>query len=166
LELGLTPSDVFGLWTNINVTLSVLAEAHLKDTPQKEAFSALTAQRHSGKEPKDVLARVSMFRDQLAVLTVNNPSIEGDDVLTKELIFLFRGEDVTVTPSLVYLRSGHILEEVATIASQRAPKSKSIGNYFRGHQFKNKTPSDVFGLVDLAHRRLKLLISSKAQATR
>ena len=157
LDLGLTPSDVFGLWTNVNKVLLAYAKQQKPDLSVEQSLLKLQAQKFSNKEPKDVLVQVHAFSNSLEGFRHGEASFPGEDLLTKELIFLFRDEKTQVTPSLVFLNSSHVLKELVTIISRDANTTGMISRFFENHKFENKTPSDVFGLVDLAHRRLRLL---------
>ncbi|MCW9033123.1 MAG: hypothetical protein OQJ97_02810 [Rhodospirillales bacterium] len=161
IELGLTPSDVYGLWTNVNSALISFSKQQNIDKQQR--ITALPLKTFNNKKPKDVLARVAKFRTKLIELPFSTKG-RTEGLLTKELSFLLRDSQALVTPSLVFLHSGQVLVETVTVLSHNSHGKSPIGSFFIFEKFREKTPSNVYGQVDLAHRRLELILESiKAQ---
>ena len=148
LDLGLTPSHVFSLWTNINNGL-IAATRIVSDDALTETVAAMRPKSFAGKVPGDVLERARAVRDKL-------DSLRRDLGLKKTV--LFDSNDGRITPSDVYLNSGHVLDGlVGWLIHGTGPELLASRFYVR-HKFSSKTPSDVFGLVDLANRRLETIL--------
>ena len=154
LELGLAPSHVFGLWTNINGAVLAYAGNLSDDEAGTRHFSELEARKFSGKTPKDVLEKVNRFEARLAKLASAGPSAAKKTTFAKEITFLLRDDSSIVTPSLVFLESGRVLSKVVHAVIDGADDGQPISPFFAEHGFADKIPSDVYGLVDLALRRL------------
>lgn len=148
-ELGLTPSHVFGLWTNINNNLIASSRVVSGDTALPAALGAMKAKKFSGKNPADVLGQLVIYREKLdqLLLAQNLPQ-------TRKVI---HDGDIT-TPSDVYLNSGHVLNaQVRWLIVNTGPE-QAVSHFYTRHRFTGKTPSDVFAMVDLANRRMDRLL--------
>ena len=152
LELGMTPSHVFGLWTNINACLLAVAGLHAQDTAWQGQLSAMTPQKFEDKKPSDVLDRVAEFRSKLDRLR----EAAGLD-LTKKL----DSGDGQVTPSVVFLNSGHVLNGLVDWSIRNSGPDFLVSRFYDRHAFDDKTPSDVFGLVDMANRRIDSILTKR-----
>lgn len=150
VELGLTPSHVCALWTNVNDGLLASARVVSGDTAWHESLSAMTARKFDGKKPSDVLAQVDKFRAKLDRLRQ-----KAELKPTKQY-----GEgDGKITPSVVFLNSGHVLDGLADWLIRNTGPDQLIGPIYARHDISGKTPSDAFSLVELANRRLDELLS-------
>ncbi|MCH7799910.1 MAG: hypothetical protein IIC24_00045, partial [Chloroflexi bacterium] len=67
LELGVTPSDVFGLWTNINTTILDYARLRSKTPEWDQRLAAMAPKKFTGKRPGDVLVEVEEVSRLVAV---------------------------------------------------------------------------------------------------
>ena len=150
VELGLTPSHVFGLWTNINHCLTLIATQVTKDNDWVRENADIKPNRFSGKKPSDVLERVAIVREQI-------DKIRSSSGLGK--VETFENPDRNITPSVVFLNSGHVLDGLADWLAHEAEPGVMVTECYRPQRFNGKTPSDVFGQVDLAQRRFGLLFS-------
>ena len=154
-ELGLTPSHVYGLWTNINNALVAVADASSGGGQVlAESLNAATPNNFENKKPSHVLERAIEFRAKL------------DRMLAAEnLKPTKRYENIggSVTPSVVFLNSGHLLDSVVLWIVANSSREQMINPFYTLHAFSGKTPSDVFSLVDLANRRIdKILTAAKS----
>lgn len=150
LDLGLTPSHVYSLWTNINGSLVTVARVISGDPAWRKRLTAYSARKFEGKRPSDVLRRVADYRAKLDRL-LRRESL----ALTKQLP---AGEE-EVTPSEVYLNSGFVLNaQVRWLIVNTGPE-QTVSQFYYRHDFSGETPSDVFALVDLANRRLDEILS-------
>ncbi len=150
VELGLTPSQVFGLWTNINDGLLASARVISGDSAWHDSLSAMRAQNFNGKKPAEVLDQVVKFRvklDRLRQKSGLKPAKQFGD------------GDGKVTPSVVFLNSGHVLDGLADWLIRNTGPEQLIGPLYARLDINGKTPSDAFGLVELANRRLDQLLS-------
>ena len=163
LELGLAPSQVFGLWTNINSAVITSARSLSDDEAWLRRLSEMEPRKFSGKTPKDVLEKVKLFEARFSKLPVDIPLHADKTNFTKEITFLLRDDSSVVTPSLVFLNSGRVLVQMVRAVVITSDGRQPISPFFTEHGFADKTPNDVFGLVDLALRRLdEILIKQRA----
>ena len=150
-ELGLTPSHVVGLWTNINSALVTVAEASSGGQALAESLASTTATRFENKKPADVLAHAFAFRaklDGLLAKTGLAPTKQYD-----------QGAGV-VTPSVVFLNSGYLLDAVVGWIVEKTTKEQLVSPFYARLAISGKTPSDAFGMVDLAIRRIDRILSA------
>ena len=150
VELGLTPSQVFGLWTNINDGLLASARVISSDSAWHGSLDAMRAQKFDGKKPADVLAQVVEFRAKLDRLRQKSGLKPAKQ---------FVNGDGKVTPSVVFLNSGHVLDGLADWLIRNTGPEQLIGPLYARLDINGKTPSDAFGVVELANRRLDQLLS-------
>ena len=150
-ELGLTPSHVFGLWTNINAALVSVADASSGGQNLDDSLTSTKPDRFENKKPADVLARAIEFRAKLDRLLA-----EHGMAPTKRYP---RGAG-RVTPSVVFLNSGLLLDAVVGWIIADTAKRQLVSPFYAHHAFSGKTPSDVFGMVDLANRRIDRILAT------
>ncbi len=154
IDLGLTPSHVYGLWTNINHAIIDLARVLLDDDARIRELEAMKPKVFSGKAPADVLKIVAVFRAKL-----NLRRHESELGRTTRLRII--GSEVT--PSVVFLSSGHVLDSTVELLVQHTGPNHLISQYYVPRSFSGKRPDNVFGLVDLANRRMQLLLAPARQ---
>ena len=150
LDLGLTPSHVFSLWTNINENLIVVGSVVSDEPAWRKKLAASQTRKFEGKSPSDVLKRVVNYRTKLDRL-LHRQALKP----TKK----FYSEEATITPSDVYLNSGHVLNAQVTWLIVNTGPQQTVSQFYKRHNFQGKTPSDVFGLVELANHRLDLILA-------
>jgi len=157
LELGLTPSHVYGLWLNIN---SVFYEIQRQSTPQDDLLNNINAVRpvtFKDKKPANVFVRARAIQARLIKLYGLSPPppppswIEDYQVLEGKTV---GGE---ITPSQVFLLSTQILNALVEKYVDLTDGGLPVSQFYRDKQISGKVPSDVFGLVDLLGRRLELI---------
>ena len=151
LELGLTPSNVFSLWINVNDAVLATARISSGDGDWAAKLEAMKPGRFEGKKPADVLGQAFAFRDKLDRLRDR-----GGLGPTKRI---GKGDGEEVTPSVVFLNSGHVLDGLVLWIIRNTGKEQIVSQFYTRHDVSGKTPSDVFGLVELANRRLDRLLS-------
>ncbi len=152
LELGLTPSNVVSLWTNINDALLAGAKVLLDDPKAIQNLDSMTPNRFEGKTPADVLGAVIAYRGKLDGLRRKS----GLDPTTKVIV----EDGAEVTPSVVFLNSGHVLDGLVLWLIANTPNEQLISQFYTRHDISGKTPSDAYSMVDLANRRMDQLLSS------
>ncbi len=148
LDLGLKPSNVFALWDSVN--RSMLAYADAAQAPAlKTKMAGMAPESFSGKKPGDVLMRVGEFRQRLDLVAakVGHPATE---IFTDP-------SGAAVTPSVVYVNSGYVLDQLINCVIT-VDQSIPVTPLYAAPTYSGKTPSDVFGLVDLAVRRMDLIL--------
>lgn len=150
VELGLTPSHVFSLWTNVNGALVAIAEIVGAKEGWAEEVRAMTSETVTGKEPADVLAQAQIFREKLDKLRQrsNLPATEK-----------YGTGDGAITPSVVFLNSGHILDATVGWLIENTGREQLVSEFYTRHDFSGKTPSDPFALIVLANRRIDNILT-------
>ncbi len=159
IELGLTPKNVYGLWININKALLARAERDLRNPETLRQLSTLPPRQFNGMRPGDVFNKASAFWVDLSAaidLVALPPTPSWIDAYAQ---LIETGTETTsgTTPSQVFLLSSKILnamvKDYVTATGGRLP----ISGFYVDHALSGKVPSDVFGMVDLAQRRLDLI---------
>lgn len=149
-SLELTPGNMFGLWSSINKALIAAAELSggeaLAGSMEAEKPSSF-----SGKNSADVLARTVEFHEKL-----NRLIARGDGAPAKALL---KTDGNGVTPGLVYLNSGIVLDSLV-LHVYSLDIDQVIGGYYVTSDVPDKSHNDVFSLADLANRRIDLLIGA------
>lgn len=148
-DLGMTPSHVFGLWTSINATLTRLLEVEGVSEANRDQANNLNASRFSSKKPADVYEQVSAFREKANRLISRNGAASIDTRTN--------APGSKITPSQVFLSSGNVLDGLVILLISKTDNTEHISQYYKNNKFSGKTPSDVYGLVDLANRRMAFL---------
>ena len=148
LDLGLTPRHVFSLWTNINNALIASARIVSNDAVT-ESVATMGPKVFIGKVPADVLERARAVREKLDSLRRNSG--------LKQTV-LSDSNEGRITPSDVYLNSGNVLDGLVGWLIHGTGPDLLASRFYVRHKFSAKTPSDVFGLVDLANRRLEMIL--------
>ena len=162
IELGLTPSDVFGLWSNINQVVVDYGKSHLTDRTAIQDLMKIESGQFSDKTPSDVLGRVNQF-NQIATPLYPATQGKGESLhLEEKIVFLIRHNKTETTPSMVYMRSTGVLIAFAQTLFLPDNKLPPISRYFIDREHKDKTPSDVYGLVILATKRLEFIIRQRS----
>ena len=149
VELGLTPSHVFATWMNINATLVVLGETNSGDGQLSSRLEAMQPVEFQGKKPGDVLQQLEVFRAKLNQLSAKHGLKE-----TPVYIDPTGGE---VTPSVVFMNSGNVLDSSVLLLSS-VDESRLISGFFERHDISGKTPDGPYSLIDLANRRIDELL--------
>lgn len=156
LELGLTPSQVFGLWVNINNSLLAIGKLSSDDERWFSELSATTPKPFQDKNPRDVLALVKIFQSRFHA----SYSPHGGGVPESRTgAPSGNGGERSVTPSDVFLESGHVLDDLVERILELSERRLPITRFYARNSFRDKAPSHVYGLVDLAHRRLESVLA-------
>ncbi len=148
-ELGLTPSDVVSLWTNINDCLIASSRAVLDDGGLEGRLKALQPAAFPGKKPGDVLGEAAQFRaklDRLRQSAKLSPTKRHD------------AGDGKITPGIVFLNSGHVLDGVVDWFIRKTGPDQLAARFYTLHEISGKKPADAYSMVELANRRLDLIL--------
>lgn len=147
IEYGFTPSHVHALWTNIHQSIVKLSEKYPLEV--QEAIKNIPPTTYRDKIPADVLNETNIFTRKLNSYReyYNLPSIDLKSMET----------DSNVTPSTVYVNSGRLQDALAYTISTANP-SQEISSLYHGKFIEGKEPRDVFSLVELAIKKLNILI--------
>lgn len=149
IELGVTADHVNSLWININSSLLAVADSISTDPAFRKQLKAVMPGRFEGKTPPEVLEFVNMYRFKL-------DRLRGLGVLgrTKR----YNHGDFVVSPRIVYVNSGHVLNGQIELLVNRTPPEFLISPFYVQHDFIGKSPDDNFALIDLANRRIDLIL--------
>ena len=147
-DLGMTPSHVFGLWTSINDVLSRLADVSPDQENLTSRMAAIDIEGVNNKKPADVLEQVNIFREKADIL-LRRGGVRA--IATDERVSTGK-----ITPSDVFLNSGHVLDGMVLLLVSKTDANTLISPYYKPNVFSGKTPSDVYALVHLANQRLAL----------
>ncbi len=153
VKLGkISPNGPYRIWSAVNKVL--LDYASLKGGEElKSQVKDLNAGRFYGKTPTDVLIQAAEFRDALERILdrLQLPKVEiYEDPLGRQ-----------VTPGVVFVNAGHIMDAVVSVVHSASDHhDEPLGALYDVPVATGKTPSDVFGLVYLATRRLQLIAAS------
>lgn len=151
-ELGLTPNHVYSLWSNINGALLVVARIQAKDATWDRELSSMAVRAPVDNVPAEVLRRVAEFRDRLNRLR---------DQAGMEATLPLEDRGAVVTPSDVFMGSGHMLDGVVEWIIEMTPPHRLVSPFYQQAKFEGMQPRDVFTLVDLAVRRLDLILMDR-----
>ncbi len=149
-EMGLTPSHVVGLWTNINNCLLTVSQTVVKDDDLTEKLKDMTPGSQTDKKPSDVLGQVRLFSDKV------------DTIRRKANLKpakRYKNIDDKITPSVVFLNTGHVLDGVVDWLVGQTDASTLVSPFYELQNITGKTPSDAYAMVELANRRLDALMS-------
>lgn len=161
VEKGLTPSHVYGLWTNINsATLTLAAQYNKGDSEWLNKVHNQQAAEFSDKTSDDVLQQVRAYQAKLNSLRAQRSHAAKSQAASKSND---KSTDqqaaVEITSSMVFLDTGELLDSlVGTILTELAA-DELISPYFKTQSFSGKTSSDVYGLVEMANRRLDQIVN-------
>ncbi len=161
LDLGLSPNHVFGLWVNIYKAYESL-ENDLGLVPEDDnGPTPLIPNSFEGKTPTDVFNKAIVVQSNLIeIFELDNPPPIPRWIRDFQALEVASSEAKT-TPSQVFVLSSQILnalvEKHIDVTQGRLP----VGGFYSDTANFNKTPSDVFGLVDLLARRLERVKTTK-----
>ena len=145
LDLGLTPSQVYSIWVNINDALFACARVVSDDDAWHQSLVSMEPRRVYWKRPADVLKRVAAFRHRLDSLR-RQSGRPPTRQMTPRL--------AEITPSVVFLHSGHVRDRLVEWLIENTGPEQLVSQFYVRHVYVGKSPSHVFGLVDLATRRI------------
>ena len=145
VELGMTPSHVVSLWTNINNVLITVSLSLADGENFSGKIEAMEAKAFTGKKPAVVLKKLENFREKMNAMAgfvgVKNSKIYTDP------------DGGVVSPSVVYFNSGNVLDTSVLLLHNFQPK-RLISEFYTRHDLKGKKPNDAFAMIDLADRRI------------
>ncbi|MGB0684016.1 MAG: hypothetical protein ACPGOV_15005 [Magnetovibrionaceae bacterium] len=159
LELGLTPSHVLGLWTNINATVVALLKETHPEPDFIKSFSSLQTGTFDGKRPADVFGAATRQWDRLQ-RSFNLADLPPTPAWIEQYQALETRADTTareITPSQVFVLSSQILNRLVMSVVDLTDGTRPISEFYVDYSFGEKVPSDVYAQVDLLGRRLDLL---------
>lgn len=148
VELGMTPSHVVSLWTNINDALITSGKATGDENLVKHLI-VMKPIAANGKKPGDVLKEVEAFRAKL-------DQFAKKQGLKKATLVYKDPEGGTVTPSVVFVNSGYVLDSLLRVLIKQ-DADQLISGFYTRHDISGKKPNDAYMLVELANRRLDVL---------
>jgi len=160
LELGLTPSHVYSLWLNINRSLLAYAKIVSDDKSRFVGLAAMQPMVFQGKVPADVYALAEKLDARLKGY-VSIPTERPDWLKEYEQVSSSPGfKDEVITPSGVFLISTQLLNGIVDMVVDNTGWEQPVSDLYATEPFIGKTPSDVFGLIDLALRRTEIILAA------
>lgn len=165
LELGLTPSHVYSLWLNINRSLVIFAKLAPVGEAEFQKIKDMQPAAFKGKKPADVYALAEQVQEKLRgyipwVSEVPKWLVEYEKVSPNGV-----SEKAEITPSAVFLISMKLLNGLVNMVIDNTGWEQPVRDLYVPVIHPGKEPSDVYGLVDLALRRIELILASKATGT-
>lgn len=158
-DIGLTPNHVFGLWQNINQATLSLASQYSDDAGWLVKLESEQTRNFSGKSSADVLQLLGQYTERLERLK------KGRQLAASK--HLAPSSDDNISPSVVFLYSGKVLDSLIETLLVQQDRNALISPYFTLHKHNNKSSSEVYALVDLAHRRIgKIMATASIQTTK
>ncbi|MCB1744405.1 MAG: hypothetical protein KDK91_28815 [Gammaproteobacteria bacterium] len=154
-DRGITPGHTHAVWESANRALLRLAGVvHAEDAVVGE-MARLRANVFSGKRDEDLESRVIAFHTKLGQLHERlQLKMDGRNDAASLLEARKPG-----TQEGVFLVSGHVLDEIVTAYLQKTADTDPVSDLFVVQEDQGSSVDGVFGLVDLAHRRLDLLLA-------
>lgn len=163
LELGLTPNHVYALWLNINRSLLSFARILSERENNLQELTEMRPTVFKNKVPADVYAHAKEFGallngyilipTQAPNWLVEYEKSRGDASDTNQRI----------TPSAVFLISTQLLNAIVDVVVLNTGWEQPVSEFYAIEQYTEKTSSDVYGLVDLALRRAKIILAEANQ---
>ncbi|MDD1781181.1 hypothetical protein LRP49_08175 [Enterovibrio sp. ZSDZ35] len=147
----LTPTQVFSLMQSVDALVTHYATHQF---PERSAWLPTRQITVENYRPEDVfvaLSRLSDLVDQLALKHKVRPTHRIE-----------RERDLAI-PAEVFLQAGECLDTLALVMNSLSP-DEVFGDFYANNsdsKKQNKTPSDVFALVDLIVRKLNTLLSEE-----
>ncbi|MBT3533844.1 MAG: hypothetical protein HN478_08195 [Rhodospirillaceae bacterium] len=153
VKLGkITPNGPYRFWAAINKVLPDYA-AVTGGAELHAQVKTLSAHPAAGRTPGDVMVQTAEFRDLLEILR-RRLKLAKIEIYKDPL-------GRAVTPGVVLANAGFNMD--ALVETYRAAAKKpeeSLGHFYDVPVMNGKSPSDVYGLVELATRRLRLIQGS------
>ena len=143
------PGHVYTLWSNINGLLEQIALSDSRKSGRMDEFHQLRLKDFDGKIPRDVLGIVNRFRTFLDRQR-NLQQLAGTASSRA-------GPGHLVEPKTVFINSLLVLDSLQEWERTVYASGLDYAPFYRFTKARDITPSDVFGQVDLAFRRLKFL---------
>ncbi len=163
LELGLTPSHAFSIWLDINRSLLAYAKIVSGDEKKQAELEAMQPQIFKGKVPADVYGLAEKVTARLQG-HIHIPTDTPDWLIEHEheqILVSHKPVNLRITPSAVFLISTHLLNGIVDVVVRHTGWEQSVSDLYAAEQHFDKTPSDVFGLTDLALRRLEIILADQ-----
>lgn len=154
-DLGLGYDQVFSLWININDSLLAIARVASEDPLRYEELVAATPATYEEKQPADVLELLKEYRTKFDKLR-RHAGLRP--------IKWFNQAEHAIGPSILYVNSGYALSGHVELLLRHTGPDQSIGQFYIRHEFTDKTPSDIYALVELAGRRLDRFLAMEGVA--
>jgi hypothetical protein len=153
IEFNLSPTQVFTVWEGINQSLLDIARAISDDPAWHRELSEIRPRAVKGIRPADVLEQLSAYR-------------AGMDRLRRRAgltpIRRFGGDSKSVDPTVVYVNSGMVLNGQVEWLIRNTGPEQLVSQFYpeHGHAHSDeKSPNDVYAAVNLANRRLAVIIA-------
>jgi hypothetical protein len=159
----ITPSQPYAIWININQALIDLSTLKVSDVEVYKQIEEVGLESFSGKKPDDVYILVGEFRQGFSVYSGRDLTTHGDNIseLEETIIYTLRTANNEIIPAMVFSRSVLVLDLIMQSYIELDSSARLLSPYYKLGQYDDKNPSDVYALVDLASKRLQILINAE-----
>ena len=161
-EKVITPSQTFSIWMSINKVL--VNYAKLQDLGEEtiSQIEGVGINVFTDKKPEDVFALVGEFSHVFVKYTGTETTSHGDNLsnLEETIVGTLMIGESEVLPSMVFARSLVVLDILMQSYVRQGVNGELLSPYFLVNDYENKVPSDVYALVDKAHKRLQVMINA------
>ncbi len=146
LDIGLTPAQVYAIWANVNDSLLAVARRVSRDAAWNASLAASAPRPARGKTLDELLERIAGYRAKLDAFRRRGGPAPSERPPAPE------------RATALYLNSAYALNgSVDWLVHQTGPHYL-VSRFYRRRDPGNKTLDEVFALVDLAERRLDLIL--------
>lgn len=143
---SISVNDLYGLAARCNE--AILQLAPVRQSPDFPRLKSLQPARSSGKTPEHIAHRLQRMCD-----LVNRLRIEEG----LEPVATSRGELKAAAARHVYLSAGQCLDGLISLLAATDP-NQSLGRFYQRTDYQGRTVDEVYGLIDLAVRRLEITL--------
>ena len=159
----ITPSQPYAIWININDILLDYAEISSTPADVLEEMKWIEPDIFTGKKPKDVFLKVDAFGKMYSDFYGVEYTSHGDDAesLAERTVGVLRIGDEDISPGMVFIKSVVVLDAISQNYIKMSFGNKLLSPYYEIKHYENIKPDDVYGLVDMAYRRLQLMTDIK-----
>ncbi|KXF82346.1 hypothetical protein [Enterovibrio coralii] len=143
----LSPTQVYALILSVDALVTYYAE---QTHPERVTYLPTKLFEVQGYRPEDVFVALGRLSDLVDLLAAKHGVTKTQRI---------QRENEIAIPAEVFLQAAECLDTLALILRQ-TNENGSYGDFYavsHGITLTPKTPSDVFSLVDLIERRLRLL---------
>ena len=158
LDLGFAPGDCSALWLNINRGIITYAGILSDDRIWLSEIERMVPGNFQGKTYSDVLTLVAAADGKLIELPIVGAHSENRGLFAGDAISAFADRGA-VTPTTLFLGSAPILVEVAGAVTAASGGRIPVSALFARSELQRPSKANLYGLVDLAIRRLEAIIA-------
>jgi hypothetical protein len=159
MELGLTPSHVYSLWQGINRSLLLYSQIESRDEDRLKQLIAMQPKVFEDKIPADVYSHAEKVHARLKGYVIVSTDVPDWLDEYKQNNTSTDSQNNEITPSAVFVISTQLLNAIVDVVVDNTGWEQPISDLYAIELHTGKTPSDVFGLVDLALQRVEIILA-------